>query len=134
MTNSSRIEAATRKYVGAVLSAQEIALLVKQAFPDWTGGVYPSDCAYAKTSAGFVPRGKTAYGDGVLQYIGSDAFKVLPTDAIVRKPSTGRGRGSSVPRTDEDIQKSLAAKLAALETPSNVPASKQAKGNGQHAQ
>jgi len=115
MTNSSRIEQATREFVGATLTGQEITLLVHKAFPDWTGGIYPSDCAYAKTANGFVPRGKSAYGDGVLQYLGSDQFKVLPTDAIVRKPSTGRGRGSSTPRTDEDVQKSLAAKLAALQ-------------------
>jgi hypothetical protein len=117
MTNSQRIEQATRNFVGATLSGEEIAHLVKKAFPDNTAGIYPSDCAYTKTSAGFVPRGKSAYGDGVLQYMGSDQFKVLPTDAIVRKPTSGRGRGTSVPRTDEDIQKSLAAKLAALNVP-----------------
>src|ERR1700733_3804298 len=87
MSNSSRIEAATRQHVGAVLTNEQIAELVKVANPDWKGGIYPSDCAYTRTADGLVPRGKVAYGDGVLEYLAENSFKVLPTDQIVRRPS-----------------------------------------------
>jgi pantothenate kinase len=32
-------------------------------------------------------RGKVAYGDLVLEYMGANSFKVLPTEQIVRRPS-----------------------------------------------
>ena len=86
MSNQSRIEAATRQHVGAVLTNEQIAELVKASFPDWKGGIYPSDCAYKRTEDGLVPRGKTAYGDGVLEYLAENQFKVLPTEQIVRRP------------------------------------------------
>ena len=86
MSNSSRIEAATRQHVGATLTAAQIAELVKLSDPTSTKGVYPSDCAYKRDESGkLVPRGKTAYGDGVLEYVGENNFKVLPTDQIVRR-------------------------------------------------
>lgn len=96
-SNSSRIEVATRKHVGAVLNSQMIAELVKVAFPDWKGGVYPSDCAYVRTSEGMKPRGKVAYGDGVLEYLSENSFKVLPTTEIVRHPSTRKKAAAVVP-------------------------------------
>jgi hypothetical protein len=86
MSNSSRIEAATRQHVGAILTNEQIVELVKLADPNWKGGVYPSDAAYTRTPEGLVPRGKTAYGDGVLEYQGANSFKVLKTDEIVRRP------------------------------------------------
>ena len=86
MSNSSRIEAATRQHVGATLTSEQIHELVKVSDPTNTKGVYPSDCAYKRTEDGLVPRGKTAYGDGVLEYLGENSFKVLPTDQIVRRP------------------------------------------------
>jgi hypothetical protein len=88
MSNSSRIEAATRDHVGATLTNDQIVDLVKVAFPDWKGGVYASDAAYKRTPEGLQPRGKTAYGDGVLEYLAENSFKVLPTEQIVRRPST----------------------------------------------
>lgn len=114
MSNDSRIEFATRDYVGATLTGEQIALLVKKTSPNWNGGVYPSDVAYMRTSAGLVPRGKTAYGDGVLEYIGSNAFKVLPTEQIVRKARSGRGRGTTAPKSEETILAELAAVKAKL--------------------
>jgi hypothetical protein len=85
-SNSSRIEAATRQHVGAVLTSQMLAELVKASEPEWKGGVYPSDCAYKRQEDGvLVPRGKTAYGDGVLEYLAENSFKVLPTEQIVRR-------------------------------------------------
>ncbi|HKH98143.1 MAG TPA: hypothetical protein VJ999_03460 [Candidatus Sulfotelmatobacter sp.] len=88
MSNSSRIEAATRQHVGAVLTNEQIVELVKMADPNWKGGVYPSDVAYTRTPEGLVPRGKVAYGDGVLEYLAENSFKVLPTDQIVRRPTS----------------------------------------------
>jgi len=85
MSNSSRIEAATRQHVGATLTSEQIVELVKLSNPEWKGGVYPSDAAYQRTPEGLVPRGKTAYGDGVLEYLGANSFKVLSTDQIVRR-------------------------------------------------
>ena len=88
MSNSARIEAASRQHVGATLTSEQIVELVKVSDPNWKGGVYPSDAAYVRTPEGLVPRGKTAYGDGVLEYLGANAFKVLETEEIVRRPST----------------------------------------------
>ena len=88
MSNSSRIEAATRQHVGAVLSSEQIVELVKLADPSNTKGVYPSDVAYKRTPEGLVPRGKTAYGDGVLELVASNQYKVLPTEEIVRRKIT----------------------------------------------
>ena len=86
MSNSSRIEAATRQHVGATLTAAQIQELVKLSDPTSSKGVYPSDCAYKRDESGkLVPRGKTAYGDGVLEYVSENNFKVLPTDQIVRR-------------------------------------------------
>jgi hypothetical protein len=85
-SNSSRIEKATRQHVGATLTSEQIHELVKLADPTSTKGVYPSDCAYKRDEAGkLIPRGKTAYGDGVLEYLGPNSFKVLPTEQIVRR-------------------------------------------------
>lgn len=89
-SNSNRIEVATRQHVGATLTSQMIADLVKVSFPDWKGGVYPSDCAYVRSEEGMKPRGKVAYGDGVLEYLAENSFKVLPTEQIVRRPRCGK--------------------------------------------
>jgi len=87
MSNSQRIEQATRKHVGATLTNDQIVELVKVTSPEWRGGVYPSDSAYKRTEDGkLIPRGKVAYGDGVLEYLGENSFKVLPTEQIVRRP------------------------------------------------
>ena len=87
MSNSSRIEKATRQHVGAVLTSEQIHELVKLSNPEWKGGVYPSDAAYKRDADGkLVPRGKTAYGDGVLEYLGENSFKVLADKDIVRRP------------------------------------------------
>ena len=89
MSNSSRIEQATRQHVGATLTSEQIHELVKLSDPNWKVGVYPSDAAYKRDEAGkLVPRGKTAYGDGVLEYLRENSFKVLATEQIVRRPSS----------------------------------------------
>jgi hypothetical protein len=85
-SNSQRIETATRQHVGATLTSAQITELVKLSDPTSNKGVYPSDCAYKRDADGkLVPRGRTAYGDGVLEYVGENNFKVLPTDQIVRR-------------------------------------------------
>jgi len=89
MSNSSRIETATRQHVGAVLTSQMIAELVKVSFPDWKGGVYPSDAAGKRQDDGTLThRGKVAYGDLCLEYLAENSFKVLPTEQIVRRPTS----------------------------------------------
>src|SRR3954467_4907025 len=86
MSNSGRIEQATRQHVGAVLTSEQITELVKLSDPTSSKGVYPSDAAYKRDESGkLVPRGKTAYGDGVLELIGPNSYKVLPTEQIVRR-------------------------------------------------
>ena len=90
MSNSSRIEVATRQHVNATLTNDQIVELVKASDPNWKGGVYPSDVAYSQTPEGLKPRGATAYGDGILIYLGANSFKVLPTDQIVRRPQSKR--------------------------------------------
>ena len=88
MSNSSRIEAATRQHVNAVLTSEQIVELVKLSDPTSTKGVYPSDCAGKRLEDGTLTfRGKVAYGDLVLEYMGANSFKVLPTEQIVRRPS-----------------------------------------------
>jgi hypothetical protein len=88
MSNSSRIEVATRQHVNAVLTSEQIVELVKVSDPTSTKGVYPSDCAGKRLEDGTLTfRGKVAYGDLVLEYMGPNSFKVLPTEQIVRKPT-----------------------------------------------
>jgi len=105
MNNSQRIEHATRQHVGAVLTTEQIQELVKLSDPTNTKGVYPSDCAYRRLEDGTLThRGKMAYGDGVLELVGSNAYKVLPTEHIVRQknppvaaaPPVGTGTGTTV--------------------------------------
>jgi len=88
MSNSSRIEVATRQHVGAVLTSEQIVELVKVSDPTSTKGVYPSDVAGKRLEDGSLThRGKVAYGDLVLENLGPNSFKVLPTDEIVRRNS-----------------------------------------------
>src|SRR5450755_2567877 len=86
MSNSSRIEQATRQHVGAVLTSKMVVDAVRLAFPDDKSGVYPSDAAYVRTDGILVPRGKVAYGDGILEYLADNSFKVLGDAEIVRMP------------------------------------------------
>ena len=98
MSNSSRIEAATRQHVGATLTSEQIVELVKISNPEWKGGVYASDAAYKRDADGkLVPRGKTAYGDGVLEYLGENSFKVLADKDIVRRPSSKKAAATPTP-------------------------------------
>ena len=113
MSNSSRIEAATRQHVGAILTSEQIVELVKVADPNWKGGVYPSDAAYTRTSEGLLPRGKVAYGDGVPEYLGANSFKVLPTTEIVRRPTTRKAAPAPEPAKVETAKPAPAKKEAA---------------------
>ena len=86
MSNSSRIEQATRGHIGAVLTAQQIQELVKVSDPTNTKGVYPSDCAGRQLEDGTIThRGKVAYGDLILLQLGANSYSVLPTNEIVRR-------------------------------------------------
>ena len=113
MSNSSRIEAATRGHVGAILTSEQIVELVKMSDPNWKGGIYPSDAAYNRTSEGLKPRGKVAYGDGVLEYLGANSFKVLKTEEIVRRPTTRKSAPAPEPAKVETAKPTSAKKEAA---------------------
>jgi len=64
-----------------------IAELVKVSFPEFAGGVYPSDAAWKRGEDGqLVCRGKVAYGDAILEYLADNSFKVLGDAEIVRMP------------------------------------------------
>jgi hypothetical protein len=108
MSNSSRIERATREHVGAVLTSEQITELVKLSDPTSTKGVYPSDVAYKRTPEGLVCRGKTAYGDGILEFLAENSYRVLPTEQIVR-------------RKPLIVKKEVAAPAAAKAAASTVP-------------
>jgi hypothetical protein len=126
MSNSSRIEAATRQHVGATLTGTQIVELVKISDPNWKGGVYPSDAAYRREGTTLVPRGKVAYGDGVLEYLAENSFKVLPTDQIVRRPSskkTAVAAPAHVAPAQEEGKKKAAA------TPSKPPVATKSRAN-----
>ena len=87
MSNSSRIEAATRQMVGAILTSKQVQDAVKLAFPEDGKGVYPSDCAWKRDAEGVLqPRGKVAYGDSILEFLAENSFKVLSDQEIVRMP------------------------------------------------
>jgi hypothetical protein len=128
MSNSSRIENATRQHVGATLTAAQIQELVKLSDPTSSKGVYPSDCAYKRDESGkLVPRGKTAYGDGVLEYVGENNFKVLPTDQIVRrKPVTVKKDAAPVPTPAPVAQKK---EKKASKSSSQPPSATKSKAN-----
>jgi hypothetical protein len=119
MSNSSRIEAATRQHVGATLTNDQIVELVKVSDPNWKGGVYPSDAAYKRTEQGLVPRGATAYGDGVLEYLGANSFKVLKTEEIVRRPASAKKAAKPA---------AAAAPVAAAPAPAPAPVAKKPTG------
>jgi hypothetical protein len=97
MSNSSRIEVATRQHVNAVLTSEQIVELVKLSDPTSTKGVYPSDCAGKRLEDGTLTfRGKVAYGDLVLEYLGANSFRVLPTEQIVRRPSNKKEKKPAI--------------------------------------
>ena len=145
MSNSSRIEAATRQHVGATLTSEQIVELVKVSDPNWKGGVYPSDSAYNRTSEGLVPRGKTAYGDGVLEYLGANSFKVLKTEEIVRRPGGRVPKAAAKPASEPAVAVAPAvapvaaavSKKAAAKKPtgkaSQIPVATKQKANDRHA-
>ena len=133
MSNSSRIEAATRSHVGATLTSEQITELVKIADPNWKGGVYPSDAAYTRTPEGLKPRGKVAYGDGVLEYLGENSFKVLPTDQIVRRPGKKTAVPASVPApVAPPAAKADTGKKKASKAASKPPVATKSKANLAH--
>jgi len=98
-SNSSRIEKATRSHVGAVLTSEQIHELVKLSDPTSTKGVYPSDVAYKRTPEGLVPRGKVAYGDGILEMLAENSYKVLADNEIVRRKPLIVKKETVIPQT-----------------------------------
>jgi hypothetical protein len=131
MSNSSRIEAATRQHVGATLTAAQIAELVKLSDPTSSKGVYPSDCAYKRDESGnLVPRGKTAYGDGVLEYVSENNFKVLPTDQIIRrKPMVVKKDAAPVTPAPTPAAKAATGKKKSAKSSSQPPSATKSKAN-----
>jgi len=116
LSNSQRIEAATRTLVGKELSAKAIELAVKATFPGLTVGVYVGDAAYTEKNGKIVPRTNTQAGDtdkndGVLVALSNGKYRVLPTEKIVRKERTGRGRRGADPAA---TLKAATDELAAL--------------------
>ena len=139
MSNSSRIETATRDHVGATLTNDAIVDLVKVAFPDWRGGVYASDAAYKRTPEGLQPRGKTAYGDGVLECLAENSFKVLPTEQIVRRPSSKKAAVKAEVKTEAKpeaapvVPAPVAGKKEAAKVASSIPVPTKSKARDRHA-
>src|SRR5580700_5127075 len=127
MSNSSRIEVATRQHVGATLTSEQIVELVKVSNPEWKGGVYPSDAAYTRTPEGLKPRGATAYGDGVLEYLGANSFKVLATEEIVRRPQSKKPAAVAVAAPAAETKPVVAEKKAAAKKPAATAEGKKAK-------
>lgn len=139
MSNSSRIEAATRDHVGAVLTGAQITELVRHADPNWKGGIYPSDAAYKRTEQGLQPRGKTAYGDGVLEYLSENSFKVLATEQIVRRPTSKKAAVKAEVKTEAKpeaapvVAAPVAGKKEAAKVPSSIPVAPRKKARDVHA-
>jgi hypothetical protein len=130
MSNSQRIEAATRQHVNAVLTNDQIVELVKVTSPDWKGGVYPSDAAGQRQEDGTIThRGKVAYGDLVLEYLTKNSFKVLPTEQIVRRPVAAK-KAKVVAAPEKKVVASTPTPVAAKAEPviaaKGKPASKAA--------
>jgi ABC-type lipopolysaccharide export system ATPase subunit len=101
MTNTQKIQAATRPFIGKTLTSKQIVALTLAAFPDTKlGSILPSDHAGA---------GKTGnvYADQL--FARTNAGYVVLADAdIVRKPKTGRTR--------ESLADALASAQALLKT------------------
>jgi hypothetical protein len=91
---------------------------------------YPSDCAYKRTEEGLVPRGKTAYGDGVLENLGGNSFKVLADKDIVRRPSSKKA--PSVPKKEAKTEAKPAGKKEAAKTASKPPVAPKSKAIDKH--
>jgi len=122
MSNSSRIEQATRSMVGAVLTSKMVVDAVRLAFPDDKSGVYPSDAAYVRTDGILVPRGKVAYGDGILEYLAANSFKVLGDAEIVRMPRKRAAKPAAA--TPPEVP---AAPVVAQEAVATTPAKSKSK-------
>jgi hypothetical protein len=137
MSNSSRIEAATRKHVGATLTNEQIVELVKVSDPSNTKGVYPSDVAYKRVDGVLVPRGASAYGDGILEYLGENSFKVLGDKEIVRRPTKAKAKVAA-PKPTEPVVAAPAApaagkKARAKATPAKPPVATKRATADRHA-
>ena len=136
MSNSSRIEAATRSHVGATLTNEQIVELVKVSDPSNTKGVYPSDVAYKRVDGVLVPRGASAYGDGILEYLGENSFKVLGDKEIVRRPTKAK---VSAPKPTEPVVAATPAtpaagkKARAKATPAKPPVATKRATADRHA-
>ena len=142
MSNSSRIETATRQHVGAVLTNDQLVELVKVSFPDWKGGVYPSDAAGQRQEDGTIThRGKVMYGDLVLEYVNKNSFKVLATDKIVRRPVSGKKavvavaapeKKAVVPAPAKPEPKAVKATKKAAAKASSIPVATKCAGRDAH--
>ena len=117
------------------MTNEQIVELVKIAFPEWKGGVYASDAAYTREegTGKLIPRGKTAYGDGVLEYLSENSFKVLATEQIVRRPSSKKA--PSVPKTEakKEAAPAVARKKEAAKAQAKPPVATKQKGADRHA-
>jgi hypothetical protein len=99
--------------------------LVKVAFPEDSKGCYPSDCAWKRDEDGNLqPRGRTAYGDGILEHLSDNNFKVLSDAEIIRMP---RNRVAKVAATVEPPAAPVVAQEAVAATPARKSKSKKSK-------
>jgi hypothetical protein len=127
-SNSQRIEVATRGHISAVLTNEMLKELVKVSDPSWTGGIYPSDAAYKRGEDGVLaPRGRTAYGDGILEYLGPNSFKVLADNEIVRMPR------KRTPKAATPAVETPAAPVVATPEPAQKKAKKKSKKKASRA-
>jgi hypothetical protein len=135
MSNSSRIEQATRQHVGAILTSKMVCELVHLAFPVYKGGTYPSDSAYKRDADGVLQaRGKTAYGDGILEFLAENSFKVLSDAEIVRKPTKRVAKPVAATAPEVPAAPAVApVPVAATPEPAKPVASKKKKSKKQAA-
>jgi len=128
MSNSSRIEQATRQMVGAILTSKQVQDAVKLAFPEDGKGVYPSDCAWKRDAEGVLqPRGKVAYGDSILEFLAENSFKVLADNEIVRMPR------KRTPKAATPAVETPAAPVVATPEPAQKKAKKKSKKKASRA-
>jgi len=76
-----------------------------------------------------MPRGKVAYGDGVLEFLAENSFKVLADAEIVRKETKRKAKpvAPEVPATP------VVATVAATPEPAKAVASKKKKSSKKSA-
>ena|SRR6266567_4523910 len=77
-------------------------------------------------------RGKASYGDLVLEYLGSNSFKVLPTEQIVRRPGSKKTAPAPVPVPVPVAATEKKGKKKGAKSASQPPVIAKQKANDKH--